>query len=682
MPISFADVRQPRRPSILAVVLSLFSLGYLLPGSRLLALGGSPYYVVAGLLGMSVAVLLWRGSRAAGWLYAGFMSLTLIWALIEAGADAWALAPRLLMPAGFGVWIAAPWVRRWLARDAEARATAVRGTLASAAVSVAAGMLIAGLALYPRAAPRSALPEARAAAAPGPYVGPENGEWPEYGNTLAGTRFSPLTQLDVGNVGQLKLAWSYRTGVVQKGETSGMEATPLLVNGTLYFCTQTNVVIALDPETGVQKWRYDPKVDPTGASLVATCRGVAYAVVGASVDCPRRIITSTFDARLLAVNAETGEPCRSFGAEGTVDLKKGMGDVDPGFYYVSSAPTIVGGRIVLGGWIADNARVGEPSGVIRAYDVTDGRFVWAWDLGRPGWHDEPGPDESYTRGTPNSWAPMSGDEALGMVYLPTGNATPDHWAGHRSKLSDEFSTSVVALDAKTGELKWSFQTVHHDTWDYDVPAQPTLIDVTIDGATVPALIQATKQGDIYLLDRRNGKPLSPVEEKPVPHYAPPGDYHTPTQPYSVGMPSFSHERLRERDMWGITPFDQLWCRIQYRSLRYDGMYTPIMVDDPGLIFPGIGGGVNWGGVSVDPERGVMLVNSLRIGTVARLLPRAEADAMKSENSGNAVFHSLSAPLPQAGTPYAVLMGTFVSPLGVPCNKPPFGEMTAVDLHTR
>jgi glucose dehydrogenase len=199
---------------------------------------------------------------------------------------------------------------------------------------------------------------------------------------------------------------------------------------------------------------------------------------------------------------------------------------------------------------------------------------------------------------------------------------------------------------------------------------------------VPALIQATKQGDIYLLERRDGKPLSPVEEKPVPHDAPPGDYHSPTQPYSTGMPSFSQDHLRESDMWGITPFDQLWCRIQFRSVRYDGMYTPIMVDDPSLIFPGIGGGVNWGGVSVDPERGVMLVNSMRVGTVARLVTRAEANAMRSQNSGKSVFHGLSAPQPQEGTPYAVLMGTFVSPLGIPCNKPPFGEMAAVDLHTR
>jgi quinoprotein glucose dehydrogenase len=682
MSMLFADVPQPGRPSVLSGLLLLFSLGYLLPGARLLALDGSSYYLVGGALATTAAALLWRGSRMGGWIYALFMSFTLLWALHEAGPDAWALAPRLLMPAGFGIWIALPRVRRWLGRDAGSHATAVWGAAMCAVLAIAALVLIGGLALYRRPTLTVALPDAVGGSVTSPYVGPANGEWPEYGGTLAGTRFSPLTQLDSHNVDKLELAWSYRTGVVQKGETSGMEATPLLVNDTLYFCTQTNIVIALDPETGVQKWRYDPKVDPTGASLVATCRGVAYAVLSASTDCPRRIIAATFDARLLAIDADTGELCRSFGDGGTVDLKRGMGDVDPGFYYVSSAPTIVAGRIVLGGWIADNARVGEPSGVVRAYDVNDGRFAWAWDLGRPGQHGEPGSNESYTRGTPNSWAPMSGDEALGMVYLPTGNATPDHWAGHRSKLSDEFSSSVVALDAKTGELKWSFQTVHHDTWDYDVPAQPTLIEITVDGVTVPALIQATKQGDVYLLDRRDGKPLSPVIEKPVPHYAPPGDYHTPTQPYSVGMPSFSQEHLREEDMWGITPFDQLWCRIQFRSLRYDGMYTPLMVDDPSLIFPGIGGGINWGGVSVDPERGVMLVNSLRIGTVARLLTRAEANAMRGQNSSKTVFHSLSAPLPQEGTPYAVLMDTFVSPAKIPCNKPPFGEMTAVDLHTR
>src|ERR1700722_9864582 len=515
-----------RRPIVLACVLLLTALAYGYGGFRLLVEGGSPYYASAAVLLLAAWGLLWRRSAVSAWLYAVFMLSSIVWALLESGADGWALAPRLLYPAVLGIWFGAPWVNRWLSQELPRRSHAAAGGRASAAASLAAVLLVVIVGVMPGAyASHGAFPGAES-----PNVVPKegaagNGDWPHYGNSLAGTRFSPLTQIDRSNVKQLAPAWSYRTGVVQSGETSGMEATPLLVNDTLYFCTQTNIVIALDPETGAERWRYDPKIDPTGASLVATCRGVAYAHVAAATDCPKRIITSTFDTRLLAIDADTGKLCASFGEQGVVDLKAGMGLVDPGFYYVSSAPTIVNRRIILGGWIADNARVGEPSGVIRAFDVQTGAFVWAWDLGRPGEHGAPGPNETYTRGTPNSWAPMSGDETLGLVYAPTGNATPDHWAGHRSKLSDQFSSSVVALDARTGELRWAFQTVHHDTWDYDVPAQPTLIDLTIDGARVPALVQATKQGATYLLDRRDGKPISRVEERPVPHYAPPGAYH-------------------------------------------------------------------------------------------------------------------------------------------------------------
>jgi membrane-bound PQQ-dependent dehydrogenase (glucose/quinate/shikimate family) len=573
-------------------------------------------------------------------------------------------------------------VRKWL-RPSQGRQSPGNSWVCVAPVLAALGVL-AVAAFWPasRSSPGT-LPEPQAPGAVARnLVGPANGEWPVWGNTLAGTRFSPLTQITASNVAELKPAWAYRTGVVQKGETSGMEATPLMVNGMLYLCTQTNIVIALDPETGALRWRFDPKVDPASASLVRTCRGVAYAEVKDSTDCPKRIITATFDVRLLAINADTGQLCSSFGTQGAVDLRTGMGPLDPGFYYMSSAPTIVSNRIVLGGWVADNVRVGEPSGVIRAYDVVTGKFQWAWDLGRPGQHGEPGLGESYTRGTPNSWAPMSGDEQLGLVYVPTGNATPDHWGGHRSKYSDQFNTSLIALDITTGEPRWSFQGVHHDIWDYDMASQPTLVDVQVDGQTVPAVVQPTKTGQVFMLDRRDGKLLAQVEERPVAHDAAPGDYLTPTQPFSTGLPSFAGPRLQERNMWGLTPFDQLWCRIKFRSLRYDGMFTPIRMDATSLIYPGIGGGMNFGGVSVDPERGVMLVNSLNIGTMARLLTRAEADAIAAKNSAKKVFHNLNAPMPMAGTPFAVSMGTFISPLGVPCNEPPFGVMSAVDLNAK
>jgi membrane-bound PQQ-dependent dehydrogenase (glucose/quinate/shikimate family) len=671
-----------RRPWILIIIMSMTAVGLTAGGIRLISLGGSPYYLLSGLTLLACAVTLWLGDRRTLWIYAAYMAATIVWALCEAGLNGWALAPRLMYLSGFGVWLAFPRVRCWLG-DAVVSGNSLSRWFALVPVAAVVATITLAAAWPAGGTAQPAFPDiAGNRATAENLIGPANGEWPEWGNTLAGTRFSPLELINRNNVADLKLAWSYRTGVVQPGETSGMETTPLMVNGTLYLCTQTNVVIALDPETGAERWRFDPKVDATSASLVRTCRGVAYAAVGGSADCPKRIITGTFDVRLVAVNADTGRPCASFGTDGTVDLKSGMGGVDPGFYYTSSAPTIVGSRIILGGWVADNVKVGEPSGVIRAYDVGSGKFAWAWDLGRPGWHDEPVSGDSYTRGTPNSWAPMSGDEKLGLVYVPTGNATPDHWGGHRSAYSDQFSTSLVALDAATGELRWSFQGVHHDIWDYDMASQPTLVDVTINGQIVPAVVQPTKSGQIFMLDRRDGRLLANIEERPVSHDAAPGDHLAATQPFSTGLPSFEGPPLRERNMWGLTPFDQLWCRIKFRSLRYDGMFTPIKPDATTLIYPGIGGGMNWGGVSVDPERGIMLVNSLNIGTMARLLPRAEADALGRKNPGKKTFHNLNAPMLMAGTPFAVAMGTFVSPLGVPCNEPPYGVMSAVDLNTR
>jgi membrane-bound PQQ-dependent dehydrogenase (glucose/quinate/shikimate family) len=673
-----------RRPIGFILLLGLNGLAYAGGGLLLLRYGGSPYYFAGGLAMLASAVLLFRRDALGAWIYAAFLGVTLVWALAEAGRDGWALVPRLMIPALLAIWFAARSVRRWLSAPAP-----------GARVSVVAGafslVVLAGVAFTPGPGPAAPLPEALDASKVDPaLIAPANGEWPEWGGTRAGTRFSPLTQITPDNVGKLQKVWTYRTGVVQQGETSGMEATPLMVNGTLYFCTQTNIVIALDPETGTERWRYDPQTNTKAASLVATCRGVAYLATPQVADCPKRIIAATFDIRLLAINADTGKPCEWFGNKGTVDLKLGMGLVDPGFYYVSSAPTIVRNRIILGGWVADNVRVGEPSGVVRAFDAVTGAFVWAWDVGRPGQHGLPSPGETFTPGTPNVWGPMSGDEALGLVYLPTGNATPDHWGGHRAKFSDESNTALVAVDADTGEERWRFQMAHHDIWDYDNAAQPTLVDVTVNGERVPAVLQATKTGLVFMLDRRTGKPLAAVEERPVAHDGAPGDTLSPTQPFSTGMPQFTAP-LTEADMWGITPYDQLYCRVLFRSMRYDGEFTPLGTERKSLMYPGMGGGMNWGGVSVDPERGVMLVNALYIGTMGQLVPRAEYDAyveaqkkqQQSEQlAGNRkVFHNLDAPFPQLGTPFAVRLGTFQSPLQIPCQKPPYGTMSAVDLST-
>ncbi len=514
---------------------------------------------------------------------------------------------------------------------------------------------------------------------PAPAIG-EPGEWPQFGRTSAGDRYSPLTQITPANVSALKPAWTYHVGVPQGAVRSPLEVTPIMIGDTLYACTQGNVVVALDPETGRQRWRFDPKIDRTGATPSTACRGVAFFRAPGEKDCPERIIATTFDARLIALDARSGRLCRSFGAAGVVDLRAGLGTFDRGFYYASSAPTIVRGRIVLGGWISDDQSLDMPSGVIRAYDATTGRFAWAWDAGRPDEHGEPAPGQSFTRSTPNSWAPMSADEQLGLIYVPTGNPAVDHWGGSRSAASEQFGSALIALDAETGQRRWSFQTAHHDLWDYDVSSQPTLFDLPSAAGPIPAVAQATKRGELFVLDRRTGAPLTTVVERPVPQRgAVSGERLAKTQPFSTGMPDFAGPPLREANMWGLTPFDQLWCRIAFRRLRYDGPATPPGIDRA-LVYPSIGGGMNWGGVSLDPSRGLMMVNSMYYGTIIQLVPRAQADRAIGAAKGQS--HDFSLPLPQRGAPYAVRLAGFESPLGVPCNQPPYGRLSAIDLADR
>ncbi len=651
---------------LLAIVLILIGLVVTIGGAYLATLGGSLYYLVAGIIVALAGVLTWRGDERGPLLYAAYLVATLLWALWEAGLDGWALAPRLIAPAALGILFVFPWFRKAM------RPRPALAPVAAGALSLLTILIVSLLpAQYGATTERPTIPVTVAGTA---------GEWPTWGRTPGGDRFSPLTQITPANVADLKPAWTYHAGTIGRWQKSSFQATPLMVGDSLYLCAPTNIIIALDPETGKERWRFDPRVDQTGNSVVTACRGVAYYRAAGAPDCPERIISATFDSRLVALDARTGRPCPSFGTNGFVDLKTGLGESPPGFYYVSSAPTIVRGNVVLGGWVADNQSIDEPSGVIRGYDAVTGKFAWAWDMGRPGVTTEPKPGEQYTRSTPNSWAPMSGDEQLGLVYVPTGNPTPDHWGGARSVASERFGSALVALDASTGLPRWAFQTTHHDLWDYDLAAQPTLFNLTVAGQNVPAVAQATKTGEIFVLDRRTGKPLLPIVERPVPQRGTVEPARlAKTQPFSVGMPSFGGARLTERDMWGISPLDQLWCRIEFRKLRYDGPYTPPGTDRS-LIYPSIGGGLNWGSVSVDPSRNVMIVNSMYYPSVFELLPRAETDRILDNPGGYS--HNFALPQRQAGAPYGVRLTGLVSPLDVPCNEPPYGKISAIDLTTR
>lgn len=649
----------------LAGVLVLIGLVVASGGLWLLTLGGSPYYLFAGIAVAGAGVLLARGDRRGAWVYAAFLVVSLVWALWESGLDGWALTARLLAPAVLGACFLLPGLygeepqTRWSKRLAH-------GPRAPPIAALVCVLAVGGAGLKPTPAP---------APFPAPDVevvtAAAGAEWSAYGGTVAGDRYSTLDQLTPENVSHLEVAWTHDAGATDAGAESPMQTTPIMVGDTLYYCSQTNVVFALDPETGEERWRFDPEVEQPGPGWIVRCRGVAYHR-SAVAECPERIITATFDARLIALDARTGRLCSSFGEGGQVDLTAGLGEVESGFHYVSSAPLIARGRIILGGSVIDNVSVDEPSGVIRAFDAETGALSWAWDLGRPNRRGAPREGETYTRSTPNSWAPASADEALGLIYLPLGNPTPDHWGAGRSPESERYGSSVVALDAETGEVRWSFQTMHHDLWDYDVPAQPTLVDIRRDGVVIPALIQPTKRGQLFVLDRRTGAPISPVEERPVPtHGGVPGERMSPTQPHSVGMPSFGGA-LAERDMWGVTPLDQLWCRIAFRRLRYEGEATPPGLD-ASLIYPGVGGGMNWGGVSVDPVHGVAIVNTMYMGATIQLIPRAEADEMARRGG--------DAPQAMAGAPYAAQVSTFYSPLNTPCNEPPYGRLSAVDLRT-
>ena len=391
------------------------------------------------------------------------------------------------------------------------------------------------------------------------------------------------------------------------------------------------------------------------------------------------------DARLIEVDAKTGKPCKDFGSDGSVDLLKGIGTTVPGWYGSNVPPMIVRNVIVMGAQVQDGMDEDAPSGVIRGFDAVTGKFLWAWDMGRPDTTAEPGPNETYTRGTPNMWTAAAGDDLLGLVYIPLGNSAVDYFGGNRKDYENQFNSSIVALDVTTGKVAWHFQTVHYDVWDYDLGSQPSLIDFPTDGSTVPALVLPSKQGQIYVLDRRTGKPLTPVEERPVPRTGSvEPDRLSPTQPYS-GYNSLIEPDLKESDMWGATLIDQLFCRIQFRQANYFGPYTPPSVDRPFIEYPSYNGGSDWGSVAVDEKNGVLIANYSDTPNYDELITREEAD-----KRGWKAIDELGGPdtgedegAVQKGAPYANIVnaGWKVPWTGLLCKQPPYGGIRAIDLKT-
>lgn len=756
-----AAAKSPRAPWLTGAVFALIGLALAAGGIRLVLLGGSWFYLVAGVGFVVVALLLWMRRAAAIPAYALVLLGTLAWSLWEAGLDWWPLATRLGLPFLLGLWLLLPWVRRSLRPVGSdrpppggvARARAGKPWLLAGVVVAVLLVSVASWMADPHRIGGEA-PTARAGiAATAAEVPP--GEWPVYGRTAHGQRYSPLDQITPRNVDELDVAWTYRTGDVpgQPGDPveTTFEVTPLKIGNRLYLCTPHQFVIALDATTGEEIWRLDPEIQGELALQHLTCRGLSYhpgptaaddpqasaatgedppdapvatrsvpaidanggtgdeaavpvvrsdaaAETGAPTGspnptgapvataslpvaerCSAQLFMPTSDGRLLAINPDNGRVCPEFGnGRGQINLWQHMPNINPGSYYSTSPVVVTRDLIVVGGTVLDNVTVHDASGVIRAFDVDTGELVWAWDSGNPGDTTLPAPGETYTENSPNSWSVSSVDEELGLVYVPLGNQPPDQWGGKRSDAVERFSSSVVALDLATGRVRWVFQTVHHDLWDYDVPAQPSLVDLTIEGRTVPALVQPTKQGEIYVLDRRTGEPLLPVREVSAPQGAAAGDHTAPTQP--VSALSFNPPPLTGADMWGATLIDQLVCRIRLKQLRYEGRYTPPTTGGT-LVYPGNFGVFNWGGVAVDPRRQIVFAMPTYLAFTSRLIPRENDEALYV-SEGTVPPHS---PLPNLnenfGAPFAVEMGPFLSPLGIPCQAPPWGYVAAADLTT-
>ena len=672
---------------ILSAMLALIGLVFFSGGSWLVLVGGSPYYLLAGLAFLFISALMYRGSAWAYWAFAILILTTLGWSIFEVGLDWWQLMPRGNLVVVIGIILVSPWVARSYQSSAEG-AFFRSGYLALAASLIACG-IVGVMALVE--APQDIagdLPQPTGSIADiGAGFGADK-DWVAYGGTSAGDRYSTLDQITPQNVNQLQQAWVFHTGDVRRtddpAETT-YEVTPLKVGDTLYLCTPHDLVFALDAETGREKWRYDPKIrqPPFQTTQHLTCRGVSYSDASSveetpttplpvAVDCVKRIFLPTVDARLIALDAESGKVCQGFGAGGAVNLWQNMPKVSLGSYYSTSPPVVTGELVIVGGAVNDNVSTHEASGVIRAFNARTGALVWNWDSRNP---TETAPISSaatYSENSPNSWSVSSYDPKLRLIFVPMGNQSPDQFGGNRDSNVEKYSSSVVALKADSGAVAWVFQSTHHDLWDMDVPAQPSLVDLTMLGDKVPALVEVTKQGELFVLDRRTGKPVLLVTEVAAPQGAAEGDVTAQTQPQSAI--SFNPPALTESSMWGLSPFDQLACRIKFRSLRYEGRYTPPSLQGS-IIYPGNAGVFNWGGIAVDAERQVAFAMPVRMAFVSTLKPRTDDKTRVVTRETDAPFNE------NFGSRYAVKMTPFLSPLGKPCQAPPWGFVAGADLTT-
>jgi quinoprotein glucose dehydrogenase len=521
------------------------------------------------------------------------------------------------------------------------------------------------------------------AAPPGRQSDDDEPQWGWYGGDPGGNRHSSLAQINRENVARLKIAWTYRTGELGAGFARAgqmaFEATPILVGDSLFLSTPTNIVIALNPANGKQRWRYDPKIDRSRRYSEATSRGVSSWVdptAAATARCAQRILMGTLDARLVALDGRTGRPCADFGSGGMVDLNQGVREGTRGNYLVTSPPAIYRDIVIVGSAIGDNGGVEMQRGIVRAFDVRSGKLLWSWDpiptsdseAARRGWTAK----GAQLTGAANTWSIISVDPGRGLVFVPTGSASPDFFGGERTG-NDAYANSLVALRAETGAVVWHRQLIHHDLWDYDLPAQPMLIDIEREGKSIPAVVQATKTGMLFVFDRETGEPVFEIVERPVPQSDVVGESSSLTQPFPATPSLVSQAAVTPQDAWGLTFYDRGKCRDLISQYRSEGIFTPPSLRGT-ILSPGYAGGVNWGSLAFDSERQLVIAAVNHVAMVVTLVPRQGFKAMRE--SGAWPDSEFAA---QLGTPYGIRRELLASPFGLPCTAPPWGTLAAVDL---
>jgi quinoprotein glucose dehydrogenase len=671
--------------TILGIVIFLVGVTLGTGGFILLLEGGSFYYLIAGLGLIASGIFLFRGSWIGALVYAAVFLITLLWAFWEADGNNWALVPRLVAPLilMIGILLVLP-ALNW--KDRKASPITNLASFGSIGALVIAAVFVPVFYGQNPVVQDGEFPLSSAnneSSDPGSGTGVD---WLAYGGTKESRRYSRLDKITADNVDKLEPVWTFHTGDMPKGELAdskyGAEMTPLKVGNSVFICSAKNILISLEPGTGREKWRYDPKVPDENIPYTAACRSVTYYERAEKTggQCDARIIEGTLDGRIIAVDSETGQPCTEFGDNGQVDMTIGMGESEPGMVAMTSPLTIVQNVIVTNHQVKDGISIDAPSGVLQGFDAVTGQHLWAWDMNRPDLVGRPNSGDEFSRGTPNSWTATSGDEDLGLVYVPMGNSAGDYISYDRSDAELKYATALVAMDVKTGKPRWHFQTVYNDVWDYDLGSQASLIDFEVNGQKTPALILPSKQGDIYILDRRTGKLLTGAEDRPVPQGGVPEEVplRAKTQLFST-YHTLAKPVLKERDMWGMTLIDQMVCRIKFRKAAYNGMYTPPTADQHWIQYPGYNGGSDWGGVAVDPVRGVIIANYNDMPNYNRLVPRETADKQLEGKSvgGHAAL------APQKGAKYAIDVnaGWRMKSTGLLCKEPPYGGLRAINSQT-